>query len=84
MLRIRLTRVGKRNQPIYRVVVAEHTKPVKGRFIEVLGTYNPRQEKGAVKLNSERILYWLEKGAKPSATVADILKKEKVKLGKKK
>lgn len=78
MLRIRLTRVGKKNQAIYRIVVAEHARPVKGKFIEVLGTYNPRDNKDPVKLNKDRITHWLKNGALPSDTVAGILKKENI------
>lgn len=73
MLRIRLTRVGKRNNAHYRVVVAEHSRPVKGKFLELLGTYNPMKKEVALK--EERIKYWISQGAGPSQTVARLLRK---------
>lgn len=76
MLVIRLSRVGKRNQAIYRIVVAEKEKSAQGKFIEELGTYNPRFEKDNLKLNNERVKHWLDNGAQPSLTVSGILKKE--------
>lgn len=81
MLRIRLTRVGKRNKPAYRLVVAEHWRPIKGRFIEILGHYNPiTKEKG---FKEERIKYWLGVGAKPSITVHNLLVRAGVMVGPK-
>lgn len=81
MLRIRLTRVGKRNKPTYRLVVAEHWRPIKGRFIEILGHYNPiTKEKG---LKEERIKHWIGVGAKPSVTVHNLLVKSGVIVGPK-
>jgi len=77
MLVIRLRRVGKKNKPTYRVVVAEHTYPVNGKFTADLGFYNPHSK--AVGVNKEEIMTWLNKGAKPSNTIARILEKEKVK-----
>ena len=76
MLVIRLQRVGKKNQPSYRVVLAEKKSPVKGKFIEILGNYNPRLKTKA--LEKERILYWLSKGAQASPTVHNLLVSEKV------
>jgi small subunit ribosomal protein S16 len=76
MLVIRLTRIGKRNQPSYRVVLAEKGRPVKGKFIEILGNYNPRLKTKALK--SERIKYWLSKGAQASPTVHNMLVSEKI------
>lgn len=76
MIVIRLSRVGKRNQAIFRIVVAEKEKSAKGKFIEGLGTYNPRSEKDNIKINQERIEYWIGKGAQPSFTMSGILKKE--------
>lgn len=81
MLKIRLTRRGKKKQPIYRIVVAEHTRPVKGKFIEILGFYNPRTKE--IGLNKEKIEKWLGNGAQPSDSVAMILRKEKIKLAEK-
>jgi small subunit ribosomal protein S16 len=76
MLVIRLQRVGKKNQPSYRVVLAEKTFPVKGKFIEILGNYNPRQKTKAFE--KDRILYWLSKGAQASPTVHNLLVSEKI------
>jgi small subunit ribosomal protein S16 len=78
MLKIRLTRRGKKKQPVYRIVVAEHTMPVKGKFIEMLGFYNPRSKE--IGLNKEKIEKWLKNGAKPSDTVAMLLKKNNIKV----
>jgi small subunit ribosomal protein S16 len=79
MLRIRLRRIGKKHQPFYRVVVAEHKRASSGgKIVEELGTFDPAAEKGkgAVSLLEERIAYWLGVGAQPSATMAGILRRE--------
>jgi len=81
MLRIRLTRRGKRNQAFFRLVVAEAKRPIKGRFIENLGFFNPHTKE--TKLISERILYWLAVGAKPSVTVHNLLIKHSIIKGQK-
>ena len=81
MLVIRLTRVGKKNQPAYRVVLTEKTNPVNGKFIEILGSYNPREKTKALK--AERIQYWISKGAQPSDTVHNLLVNEKIITGPK-
>jgi len=75
MLRIRLTRKGKKNNPTYRIVVAEHTKPVKGKFIEILGNYNPTANPKAINIKEDRVREWLKKGAKPSGAVAKLFEK---------
>jgi small subunit ribosomal protein S16 len=79
MLRIRLRRSGKKNNPNYRLVVAEHSAPIGGKFIELLGSYNPHTK--ALTLKEERILAWLNQGALPSNTAAKLLKKSTVKHG---
>jgi len=76
MLVIRLTRIGKKNQPAYRVVLAEKKEAVKGKFIEILGNYNPRLKTKVFK--AERIKYWLSKGAQASPTVHNLLVSEKI------
>ncbi len=76
MLVIRLTRIGKKNQPCYRVVLADKRRAVKGKFIEILGNYNPRLKTKAFK--AERIKYWLEHGAQASPTVHNLLVSEKI------
>lgn len=77
MLVIRLFRVGKKNQPFFKIVVTDKRKPPKaGRFVEQVGFYNPiTKEK---KLKAERTKYWLSVGAKPSATVYNLLVSEKI------
>ncbi|MEX1052049.1 MAG: 30S ribosomal protein S16 [Patescibacteria group bacterium] len=77
MLVIRLRRIGKKNKPSYRIVVAEHSFPIDGRFVADLGFYNPHTK--ATGLKSEEAVEWMKKGAKPSNTIAKILEKEKVK-----
>ena len=72
MLKIRMQRVGRINQPSYRIVVTEHTaSPKAGKFVEKLGTYNPRTK--ARSLDEARIKYWMSVGAQPSATVHNML-----------
>jgi small subunit ribosomal protein S16 len=73
-VRIRLTRVGSRNNPIWRVVAADGRSPRDGRFIEVLGHYNPRTEPSTIELDAERVRNWLRNGAEPSDTVKKLLK----------
>ncbi len=73
MVKIRLKRVGKRKQPSYRVVVADQRSPRDGRIIESIGHYGPRQEPSVVSIDSERAVYWLQKGAQPSNTVRKLL-----------
>ena len=75
-LKIRMTRGGAKKRPFYSIVVAEHTSPRDGRFIEKLGTYNPMLTKGhtdRVRLNAERIKHWISVGALPSDRVAKFL-----------
>jgi small subunit ribosomal protein S16 len=81
MLRIRLSRGGKKNMPIYKVVVAEHSAPIKGKFVEQVGTYTPSTS--SITLKPERIQYWISVGAKPSVTVHNLLVREGVVSGDK-
>ncbi len=74
MLRLRLRRVGSKKQPSYRIVVAESTSPRDGRFVEVVGFYNPRTEPATIQVKEDRALYWLSVGAKPSEAVERLLK----------
>ncbi|OSM01959.1 30S ribosomal protein S16 [Magnetofaba australis] len=76
-VRIRLQRRGSKKRPFYAIVAAESTMPRDGRFLEKLGTFDPRKEEFAeqVELKSERVEHWLSVGAKPTETVAKILKK---------
>lgn len=74
-LKIRLTRIGTTHQPHYRVVIAEARSRRDGAPTEVLGTYDPRAKTNPVKLNLERVDYWLSKGAKPSDTLHSMIKR---------
>lgn len=75
MVRIRLARVGAKKQPSYRVVVADQRSPRDGRFIEIIGHYNPRTEPATMVVREDRALFWLERGAQPTEAVARILDK---------
>jgi small subunit ribosomal protein S16 len=71
-VKIRLTRVGSKKQPYYRIVVADSRSPRDGRFIENIGTYDPKTEPSKIELNKEKALDWLQKGATPTGTVQKI------------
>jgi small subunit ribosomal protein S16 len=79
MLTIRLQRTGRTNTPTYRVVVAEHARPVKGKFLEIVGYYTPARDPVVFQHNDERITYWMSKGARPSNTLARLLKRDGMK-----
>jgi small subunit ribosomal protein S16 len=72
-VKIRLMRVGKKKQPTYRVVVADSRNQRDGRFIEILGQYEPRHDPSSINLNADRAVHWLRHGAQPTETVAKIL-----------
>ena len=74
-VRIRLKRTGAKNQPVYRVVVADSRSPRDGKFIEELGTYHPSVKGENYTLNLERARYWIGVGAQPSDTVASMIRK---------
>ena len=75
MVKIRLTRLGDKKTPFYRVVVADQRRARDGKFIEVIGTYNPLAKPEEIKIDTERANYWLKNGAQPTDTVKDLLKK---------
>ena len=75
MVKIRLTRMGQKKAPFYRVVVADSRYPRDGRFIEEIGYYNPLTEPAEVKIDAELAKKWLATGAQPTETVKDLLKK---------
>lgn len=75
-VKLRLKRMGAKQRPFYRVVVADSRFPRDGRFLEVVGTYNPITKPAEVKIDEEKALYWLSKGAQPTETVKNILSKE--------
>ncbi|HEY4837467.1 MAG TPA: 30S ribosomal protein S16 [Candidatus Acidoferrales bacterium] len=78
MLSIRLARIGKKKKPFYRVVVIEKSRPRNGRTLEVVGTYDPLQKPALVKLDADRVKYWLGCGAQPSDTVRSFFKGQKI------
>lgn len=74
MVRLRLRRVGAKAQPSYRIIAAEKEAPRDGRFIEILGNYNPRTEPATIEIDEGRVYDWLSKGAQPSESVAQLFK----------
>ncbi len=74
-VRIRLRRMGAKKRPFYRIVVADSRSPREGRFIESLGQYSPIDKPASVKVNEERVYYWLKNGALPTDTVNSLLRK---------
>ena len=76
MLAIRLMRMGAKKKPAYRVVVKEKLSKRDGAYLENVGTYNPTRNPAEVKLNLERITYWIERGAQPSPTVERLIKSQ--------
>lgn len=74
-VKIRMTRMGSKKKPFYRINIADSRAPRDGRFIETVGTYNPLVEENSVTLKEDRIMDWLEKGAQPSDTVKNLLSK---------
>ena len=77
-VKIRLTRMGSKKKPFYRIVASNSVSPRDGRFIETVGTYNPLVAENQVTLKEDRVLAWLADGAQPSDTVRNILSKEGV------
>lgn len=75
-IKIRLKRMGSKKKPFYRIVVADSRSPRDGRFIEMVGTYNPLVEPAEVKIVEDSVLEWMKKGAQPSDTVRNLFSKE--------
>jgi small subunit ribosomal protein S16 len=73
-VRMRLTRVGSKKNPIYRVVVADSRSPRDGKFIEIVGRYNPQHDPSLIEFDEDKVKEWLAKGAMPSGTVSRLLK----------
>ena len=73
-VKLRLMRMGKKKQPTYRVVAADSRSPRNGRFIEIVGTYQPRLDPSGLTIDNEKALKWLRNGAKPTETVERLLK----------
>ncbi len=74
-VRIRLTRKGRKKQPFYRIVVADSHAPRDGKFLDILGTYDPMQDPAVIKLDTEKLAGWMDKGAIPSVTVSTLINK---------
>jgi small subunit ribosomal protein S16 len=72
--RIRLARVGSKKNPVYRVVVADSRSPRDGKFIEILGRYNPQTDPSTIELDEAKVQDWISKGAQPSSSVQRLLK----------
>ncbi len=73
-VKLRLTRIGSKKNPIYRVVAADSRSPRDGKFIEIVGRYNPQTDPSTIELNEEKIKAWLDKGAQPTESVTRLLK----------
>ncbi len=74
-VRIRLTRKGRKKQPFYRIIVADSQAPRDGKFLDVVGTYDPMQDPAVVKLDTEKLQEWMGKGATPTGTVKNLIDK---------
>ncbi len=74
MVRIRLRRTGLKNQPTYRIMAAEKESPRDGRFLEILGSYNPRTQPFTLEVNEARVYHWLSNGAQPSESVSSLFR----------
>ena len=72
---LRMTRRGAKKKPFYRIVAADSRSPRDGKFLEMLGTYDPLKPENNIKIDAEKVASWIKKGAKPSETVASLLKK---------
>ena len=72
---LRMTRRGAKKKPFYRIVAADSRSPRDGKFLEMLGTYDPLKSGNNIKIDAEKVASWINKGAKPSETVASLLKK---------
>jgi len=78
---IRLTRIGAKKKPFYRLVVADSRFPRDGRFLDVVGTYDPKLNPPAIRLNQEKIDSWLKRGAHPTTTVESLMKRARLSAG---
>ncbi|WP_028318514.1 30S ribosomal protein S16 [Desulfobulbus elongatus] len=74
-VRIRLTRKGRKKQPFYRIVVADSEAPRDGKFLDIVGTYDPMQNPAAITIDNEKLADWMKKGAKPTETVESLIRK---------
>lgn len=79
MVKIRLQRFGSNKRPFYRIVAAEVTAPRDGKFLDIIGTYDPLTEPATVEIDKEKAVKWLQNGAKPTETVRSLFKKHDIK-----
>ena len=82
-VKLRLTRVGSKKNPIYRVVAADSRSPRDGKFLKIVGRYNPQTDPSTIEFEEERVKDWLSKGAQPSETVKRLLKAKNIETGTK-
>ncbi len=75
-VRIRLTRKGTKKRPFYRIVVAHSEAPRDGKFLEIIGTYNPLTDPAEIQIDPERLRVWLDRGAQPTDTVRSLIKQQ--------
>ncbi len=80
-VKLRLTRVGSKKNPVYRVVVADSRSPRDGKFIDIVGRYNPQTEPSLIELDEAKVKEWLGKGAQPTEAVARLLQKKNIGVG---
>jgi small subunit ribosomal protein S16 len=73
-VKLRLTRIGSKKNPVYRIVAADSRSPRDGKFLEIVGRYNPQTDPSTIELDEEKIKGWIAKGAQPSSTVQKLLK----------
>src|SRR5215208_771488 len=73
-VKLRLTRVGSKKNPVYRIVAADSRSPRDGKFLEIVGRYNPQTDPSTIELDEEKVRHWLSKGAQPTEPVARLLK----------
>lgn len=83
-VKMRLTRMGSRKRPYYRIVVADSVSPRDGKFIEIVGNYDPKKNPAEITLKEDRIKEWLSKGAEPTLTVSQLLGKKGITIAKNK
>ena len=83
-VKMRLTRMGTRKKPYYRIVVADSVSPRDGKFIEIVGNYDPKKNPAEITLKEDRIKEWLSKGAEPTLTVSQLLGKKGITIAKNK
>jgi small subunit ribosomal protein S16 len=79
-VKIRLNRIGAKKQPFYRIVVADSRAPRDGKIIEMVGTYDPKTDPSTIKVNKEKVIEWISKGAKPTNTVQKLFEHVDLKM----